>query len=423
MKILSQPDPLVAQDTPMAQTSLNISMLVLGDALTDLRVLREATALAEAGFAVSIVDIQSEKTVTAEEYVSDVCLKHILMSNKFISTRRWSFLIAAQLFIRSIFRLIETKADIYHAHDASALPACFIASLLCRKQLVFDAHELPLSERPLSEMSRSQCWLHKVLTVLLRCIVPYCAGLITVSPPIADEIRTRYHIRQVSLVRNTPKYQIVARSDRLHQYLGLDPKTRIALYQGVLHSERGLKQLISAAAFLEQDNVIIMMGNGPIEMISELTSLIAHKGVADHVKIIPAVPYEELLSWTISANIGLIIYPPNYSLNVQMCLPNKFFEYLMAGLPVLASQLDAVGEAIRTYDVGQVVSSLEPAVVGAAINAMLADHNALARMQHNALEAAKQEFNWEKEKERLLHLYHKLSSTTGNIENSVRYSD
>ena len=77
----------------------------------------------------------------------------------------------------------------------------------------------------------------------------------------------------------------------------------------------------------------------------------------------------------------------------------------MAGLPVLSSQLDAIAELLETYDVGQVLPSLEPSDVGALINAMLADPAALARMHSNALKAARQEFNWENEKQKLFELY------------------
>jgi glycosyltransferase involved in cell wall biosynthesis len=102
----------------------------------------------------------------------------------------------------------------------------------------------------------------------------------------------------------------------------------------------------------------------------------------------------------------LIVYSPDYSRNVQMMLPNKFFEYLMAGLPVLASQLDATAEVIKTYDVGQVISSLAPADVAVAINSMLAEPLALRRMCRNALTAAQHEFYWEKESQKLVRLYH-----------------
>ena len=80
----------------------------------------------------------------------------------------------------------------------------------------------------------------------------------------------------------------------------------------------------------------------------------------------------------------------------------------MAGVPVLATQLDAVQEIIQTYDVGRVVPSAEPKDIGAAINAMLADREALARMSRNALEAAERDLRWEKESNELIGLYRKI---------------
>ena len=82
----------------------------------------------------------------------------------------------------------------------------------------------------------------------------------------------------------------------------------------------------------------------------------------------------------------------------------------MAGLPVLSSQLDAIAEVIKTYDVGKVVPSLAPEDIGASINAMLADTAALARMRSNALEAARKEFHWENESQKLIQLYHAVLS-------------
>jgi glycosyltransferase involved in cell wall biosynthesis len=150
------------------------------------------------------------------------------------------------------------------------------------------------------------------------------------------------------------------------------------------------------------------MGEDRLGTLARLEALITSEGVADRVKIIPAVPYEELLEWTASSDMGLIVYPPDYSQNVQMMLPNKLFEFLMAGVPVLASPLEAVAEVIRAYGVGQVVSSLAPPDIGAAINAMLADQHALDRMRCNALRAAQEDLNWEKEQQKLVRLYHEI---------------
>ena len=159
---------------------------------------------------------------------------------------------------------------------------------------------------------------------------------------------------------------------------------------------------------VEDDIVVVMLGRGIEPTISEIEALIASEGLADRVKILPPVPYEELLDWTSSADIGLTLIPPDGTLNMRTCLPNKLFEYIMVGLPVLATQLDAVEEIIRTYDVGQIVTSVEPEAIGAAINSMLADVAALERMGQHALEAAKNELNWEKESLQLVRLYESI---------------
>jgi len=408
-----------ARETSTALLPIKVCMHVLGTASTDPRVMREATALVEAGYAVSLVDIEEKEKENhqSEEDIRGVCMKHVIVSRSFFSTRfdKWTLVRIAQLFIRNTVRLIQTPADIYHAHEVSALLPCYIAACLHHKPIIFDAHEMPLFERPLSELGRSRRWLRKLLEVLLAHIVPRCAGIITVSPPIVKEFRDRYGVPEVALIRNVPECRAVPKSDRLRRYLGLKSEVRVALYQGYLQSNRGLDRLVRAAAFLAQDIVIVMMGKNRGTTQAQLEALIAREGVADRVKILPSVPYAELLDWTASADIGLNVASPDYSLNVRYFLPNKLFEYLMAGLPVLTSPLEAIVDVVKTYDVGQVLSSLAPADIGEAINSMLADPVALARQRSNALEAARNEFCWEKESLRLIHLYQ------GILQGGVRW--
>lgn len=406
MKTVSHTAASAAKDVATAPSSVKVCMHVLGRASTDVRVMREATALMEAGFAVSIVDIEGEGVPPVEEDIGGISIKHMIVPSSFMTTRfmRWAFIKSVQIFMRGTLGLIQIPADIYHAHDMTALPACYIAALWHGKPLIFDAHELPLSE--LAGPRRR--WLRLLLTLPLSHMVSRSTRVITTSPLYAQEIRERYHVQEVALVRNFPVYRIVQQSDRLRRHLGINPDSRIALYQGNIQPDRGLDKLVRAAKFLEQNIVIVMMGKGVKETLSQLESLIASEGVTDRVKIIAPVPYEELLDWTASADIGLNVLPPDYSPSIRMCLPNKLFEYLMAGVPVLSSQLDAVVEVIRTYDVGQIVSSLAPADIGTAINAMLADSAALVRMRRNALDATQQEFHWEKEGSQLIRLYQEI---------------
>ncbi len=407
MKTLTDANMKEASGTSNSPKPLRVCMHVLEIGRTDYRVLREATALVETGYDVSIVDVEPRHTRPAEEDFQRIHLKHIVNPGWFTRSRfkPWFFVKMGLMILRAALVMLRTPADIYHAHDENALPACYIAARLRRKPLIFDAHELPLENNP--NFTR---W-HRLTALakrLFAAAIPYCTGIIATSAPTAGAIRQEYHVSDVTLVRNFPSYREVQRSNRLRQYLGLNQEVRIALFQGYLQPNRGLNWLVQAAPLLDPNIVIVIMGHDQRGTKAQLEALIAENKVADRVKIIPAVPYTELLDWTASADIGLTLVSPDYTKAGNVMLPNKLFEYLMAGLPVLASPSDAVSEFVSTYNVGRFMTSLEPKTISTAINEMIADNGALMQMRRNGLEAAKNDLNWEKEKGHLLELYNRI---------------
>lgn len=411
MQIPVQSDDSAAKEGVPILPHLKVCMHVMVKAETDVRTMRSAHALAEAGAAVVLVDVASEETQLVVKELNDgIRITHMLVPGSFMTTRfkRWVLLRAGRMFINSIVMLMRMPADIYHALDLPALPSCFIVACLRRKPLIFESYELPLCTLPASEMSRSRRLLEALLKPLLTLMLPRCACVIAVSPPLVEEIRRRYHVTKVALVRNVPPYRVVPRNELLRHFLGLGSQVRIALYQGYMQPDRNLDLLVRAARFLEPDIVIVMMGKGVGTTQAQLEALIASEGVGERVKIIPPVPYHELLDWTSSADVGLIVSSPDYSPNVQMFLPNKLFEYLMAGLPVLSTPLEAIVHVINTYNVGRTVSSLTPVDVARAINHLLADTEALSRMRAHALEAAQHTFCWDKEQLELIRIYQSI---------------
>ena len=415
MKTALKLDVYEAKNASLNSYSGRVCMFVLNTLRMDARVMRAASALSQAGFAVCVVDVVDKCSQSTED-IHGISVKHVKVASAFIATnfKLWAILKALLLFIRSTLHVLRTPADFYHAHDATALPTCYIAARLRGKPLIFDAHELPLSEL---DGSRRR-WLRILLTPLLSHMLSSCAGGIGAAPFYEQNLRECYHIARVSLIRNVPPYRFVPKNDLLRQHLNLRSDTRIALYQGYLQYGRGLDKLVQAAAFLDPNIVIVMMGKGKGagDASSQLRDLIAREKLDDRVKIIPHVQYEELLDWIVSADIGLITYQPDYSLNFQMCLPNKLFEFLMAGLPVLTSSLDAVIDVFKTHNIGQILPSLASEAIGAAINTMLADPAALASMHRNALDAAQNEFNWEKEKPKLIRLYNEIQNDRQSSE-------
>lgn len=398
-----------------------VCMYMLGTARADARVMKDATALVAAGFAVTIVDVETERTRPTEEDIHGIHIKHIIMPSWSRPTRfkPWFLVKLMSLLVRGVGQLLRIKADMYHAHVERSFPACYLAARLRHKPFILDAPELSLSEPRLMRWRR----LNKLAVKYLSYLMSHSTGIIATSRFHGKQMSEYYFAQNITIVRNMPPYrEISSKSNKLHSYLQIEQRTRIALYQGNIQADRGLHVLVRAASFLEPDIVIVMMGKAVAETRSQLEALITSEGVADRVKIIPPVPYEELLNWTASADIGLTVLPPDYSQNIRGCLPNKFFEYLMAGVPVLTSRLEAIVEIIETYDVGKVASSLAPEDLAAAMNAMLADSTGLARMRQNALEVARREFSWEKESQKLIQLYRRILThpdQEGNCDNEA----
>jgi glycosyltransferase involved in cell wall biosynthesis len=384
---------------------VQICMHLVAVGRTNIRLMRSATALVEAGYRVTIVDLERDTSRPPEEDVEGIHFKHVVMPSRFVKSRfkPWFLVKMAAAVLRGMALVARTPADVYHANDDASLPGCYIAAVLRRKKLIYDAYELPLVQRTLTRYQT----LCRLARGTLRLLMPRCSGVITVSPPIVDYIQQRYGGPRAVLVRNIPPYTPpLLGSNRLRERLACSPQTHIALYQGGLQENRRLDILVRAARYLHNDQMIVLMGSGVSQ--PGLEALIQQEGVGERIQILPPVPYDELLPWTASADVGLVVFDPGYSLSIQYCLPNKLFEYLMAGVPILASPLDAVSELLAHYDVGVTTASIEPEAVGRSLAALLADTGGQERMRQNALTAARTEFRWDVESQRLVALYQEV---------------
>jgi Glycosyltransferase Family 4 len=229
MKASLEANPVSMVDLQTMHQSTRVGMHILGTARKDVRVMRAATALAEAGFKVFMIDIESESARPHEEEIQGIHFKHVIMPGWFTytKTRRldpWFLIKVVVVYLRIIYLLIRTPVDVYHAHDETALPSCYLAARWHRKPLIFDAHEVPSSSLPaaqkMSLISLSKRFFLK--------IVPHCKAVITVSPSIVDEFQQHYGSQEVSLIRNVPEYQVVSKTGRLRQQLNLGPDVRLA---------------------------------------------------------------------------------------------------------------------------------------------------------------------------------------------------
>lgn len=370
--------------------------------------MRAATTLAGAGLDVTIVDIAEDPSQPERECLDSVRIQHVILPGFSVPTRFKPWLLV-KMFHSLILRtaaLLRSDADVYHAIEWEATPACLLAGKIRRKPVIYEAYDLPFDNSPRYFGSTLPRRMYRTLYKrLLALLVPTFAGVIAAAPFYAHEIQLRYGGEAPIVVRNIPPYRPSKATDNLRRYLGLDPATRIALFQGNLHESRSLDVLVHAAKLLPPSIVIVLMGKGPSE--EPLRQLVRQEGLEARVRFVPHMPNDELLEWTASADLGLNLLSSAYSLNLVGTLPNKVFEYLMAGLPILNS-LPEVAVLLEKYDVGQSIPSPEPDMIARTMTAMLADRQGMERMRQHALSACMHELRWDVEQQGLLALYERV---------------
>ncbi|GCF10417.1 glycosyl transferase [Dictyobacter arantiisoli] len=383
-----------------------VCMHVLGPARYNYRVMNDAFALHKAGYKVTILDVVGSCDGCTKEVIEGISFKHVVAPGWFIPSQfKFCFVLKLIVMImRCTFSLLLTQADIYHAHVEHTFLASYLAARIRRKTLIFDTPELTMFGPNILRWPL----LRQMAIWIIRLMSKNCTVHITGSPLYKPILTDLYGNKCVQVIRHIPPHRVVVENTLFQQTLLLAPETQIALYQGNLQEDRELDTLVLAAVYLNPGIAIVMMGDDYGNCKSRLQTLIQREQLADRVKIIPAVPYAQLLDWTASATIGLTVLPPTYSLSIRLCLPNKFFEYVMAGLPILSSRLDAIAEMIQLYDIGHVLDEYTPYQIGQAINLMLADQDELLRMQANTRTALKSGLTWEEESQKLVQIYHKV---------------
>ncbi len=284
------------------------------------------------------------------------------------------------------------RADLWLGNDWTSLP---IVARLAREQgvpYVYDTHELAADE---FNESRRWRYLERPIRVAIEGrFVPGAALVSTVSHGIADWLRKLYRLDALPLViRSTPHF---------HPAEYRPPGERIrVLYHGAVWQHRGLEASIRSVADWHPDFDLTIRGPVSDGYRAELEREIDAAGVRGRVHIVPPVPMMDLVREAQAFDIGLFALP-GHSRHNEYALPNKFFEYTMAGLALCISDLPEMSQLLRQYDLGRTIAAVEPKAIAAAVNSL--DRGAIALYKRNALAAA-QELNWERESEKMVSHY------------------
>lgn len=295
---------------------------------------------------------------------------------------------------------VKQDAQIYHAHDFNVLLTTWLAARFRTAHVIYDAHEITTAREG---YRASRLFVRLIEGILVHRV----DAMITTNRTRADFFQKEYGIQPPLVLQNRCKLQSSRHSNILRETLGLDDSLPIVLYQGGIQNGRGMRHLVQVAERVEDAN-FIFLGSGRQE--STIREMIATKHLDRRVFMVPMVPLEKLPLYTASADVGMQILR-NTCLNHYTTESNKMFEYLMAGLPVVASNFPELRRIIEEYEVGLLVDPEDVDGIADAVKRLIADRSLYQRFRKNALAAART-LSWEEQEGRLVGLYHSLRTTS-----------
>jgi glycosyltransferase involved in cell wall biosynthesis len=377
---------------------MRIVMLLHKSVEHDARVRREAKALQEGGHDVVVVHLpragQEPRGASAEGYE----IRSAAAANPATAVPGAARRALAAARIARIAR--RERPDAIHAHDAAMLAPGRVAVRRSGAMLVYDSHELatevPYHSRPWSGL----------VSALERLVVPRCDAVITVSDGIAERLQEKYGLSErPTVVRNLPDLPPPRDADgieQLRESLGVDAAP-LVLHQGAVAADRGCETLLRSLEHLDGAHLVFLGAEG--QYVEGLRRLSTELDLDSRVHFHAPVPLADLLSYSSQADVGVTLLEDT-SENHRLALPNKAFEYIAAGIPVVASDLPELRRLIERYAIGWSADPADPvAVAGALRQAIASRDNGELRAR---LARAAEELSWRREKGRLLELYERL---------------
>ncbi|MBD1924888.1 glycosyltransferase family 4 protein [Trichocoleus sp. FACHB-90] len=412
---------------------MHVCMLVTTDITNDPRVMKEATALAQAGYAVQVIGICRTGTEPVTDIFANVAMQRLdlwhlrlgrllkarrgrpvtqgLFDNTTsqkqsprISWRGWliNMLRQVQLLIHLltvlwvyVFAAGRQQADVYHAHDVDTLLPALVVGWWFKRPVVYDAHEYWYNER------RSEFIINAIIRWIERISTPRCAYVFAVNRSIAERMAIHYGITLPTVLMNVP-------AD-----VPLQPPTPLPddqpvqlLYHGGYLAQRGIESLITAMNLVKAPVHLTLRGYGNIELA--LRAQVEALGLQKKITFAPPVPMSELCKAASACHIGIIPYSKQVA---EFALPNKIFEYMAAGLALICNDLIEFRNIVIGHKLGIVCNTDFVEAIAQAIDELVSDRSALEQYRQRAWQVYDDYYTWKQHQQVLLDVYSKLASS------------
>ena len=298
----------------------------------------------------------------------------------------------SKVFAESVVRL---KPDIVHAHDLICLQAAHDVATSCGAAVVYDAHELELHRNPPLPFFQKR-WVSYVEGKYAR----RAAAVNTVGRLVGDVLAKHLGRDDINIIYNSPMIRVCQSNIRAD--LQLPPDTPLLSYVGKVTTGRGVGEIMAVLPKLEG---VFFATVGPCDESTRRTlERQANRiGVADRFRILPPVPFEQVVSYIRGTDLGVISVEP-ITLSYRYCMPNKLFELSFANVPIISNKLDEIEEFIAELGNGDIADFENGAALPYTIARMFKEKQRYV-MGPEVLALLHQKYSWDTQIKRLLSVY------------------
>lgn len=371
-----------------------IIISAISDLVTDQRVHRTSLTFTKQGWKVTLIGrkLKSSMPLNARRYRA---FRFKLWFEK-------GPLFYASYNLRLFFYLMFHKFDLLVANDLDTLLANYLASRIKRKPLLYDSHEFFTGVPELENNS----FARKVWVGIERLIFPRLKYIITVNDSIASLYSNMYH-KEVRVIRNIPEMPLLTgqlKREEIRKSIPVEDGKKLLIMQGAgINVDRGAEEAVLAMKYIDFA-LLLIIGSG--DVIGKLKAMVKENNLSTKVKFLDKMPFDQLMNYTRAADAGLTL-DKDTNINYRLSLPNKLFDYIHAGIPVLASYVPEVKKIIEQYKIGVIIDNHDPKHIADKITFMFADNNRYALWKQN-LDTAARQLSWSVEEKKLLDLTYEI---------------
>ncbi|MEO1559274.1 MAG: glycosyltransferase [Cyanobacteria bacterium J06632_19] len=299
----------------------------------------------------------------------------------------------------------KEPADLYIAHNLAALPAAAIASKKHNAKLGFDAEDFHVGQLCDTAKNKTEIAIRDYIE---RTLLPRCQHLTAASPGIAAAYAQRYGVSMQPILNVFPLREAPTLTNQENTHEGITREPSLYWFSQTIGAGRGLEAIIQAMGVMRTSMRLNLRGKLAAGYQAELMQLAEKVGAGDRIHFLPSAAPAKMAQLATYHDIGLSL-EPGRDINNSICLGNKIFTYLLAGIPVLMSSTPAQKELAQHLKSAAVLIDInQPQDIATKLDKFFSNRENLKTARIQAQKLGRERYNWDLEKNKFLSNIEKL---------------